>query len=81
MAAITYKPSFKEQIYLKIKQAYREKNAEKIVYYQNAYNNSCACVDFDKFKGCWAYDSWKRDNYSKIEEVENEFKRFNFINH
>jgi hypothetical protein len=73
------KPSYKEQIYLQIKKAHREKNAEMVVYYQNALNNSVACVSFDKFKGSWAYTNWMSENINKIEAVESEFNRFAYL--
>lgn len=67
--------SYKEQIYQYIKKAYREKNAEKIVYYKNALNCMACCVEFEKFKNSFAYQSWVKDNINNIEEVEKEFNR------
>jgi hypothetical protein len=73
------KLSYKEQIYLEIKKAYKEKNAEKIVYYKTALNG-VACVSFEQFKSSWAFSSWVNDNISKIEAVEAEFGRFAYLN-
>ena len=69
------KPHYKEQIYLQIKKAHREKNAEMVVYYTNALHG-VACVPFDQFKSTWAYSGWVNDNMNKIEAVESEFNRF-----
>lgn len=72
------KESYEDQIKRQLSKAKKEKNAEKVVYYNQAFGKS-AVVDFDKFKGAWAYEDWKNKNKNEIEKVEKEFKRFNYM--
>lgn len=65
------KLSYKEQVYQSIKQGYKEKNAEKIVYYKNALNFA-ACAKFEDFKKSSVYTGWIAQNTDKIESIERE---------
>jgi len=66
-----------EQIERELRKANKEKNAEKVVYYSQAFDKS-AVASFERFKGSWAYNEWKKKNQEAIQKVEQEFKRFSW---
>lgn len=61
-----------------VKKARKENNAEKAVYYSQLGNTS-ASTSFEKFKGSWAYEQWKKKNKEAIEKEEQELKRFSYM--
>lgn len=61
-----------------VKKARKENNAEKVVYYSQLGNTS-ASTSFEKFKGSWAYEQWKKKNKEAIEKEEQELKRFSYM--
>lgn len=69
---------FQTQISNAIRQARKQKDAEKLLYYRQAFNKS-AVAGWDQFKGSWAYGEWKRKNQPEIDKVNQEFKRFSYM--
>lgn len=67
-----------ESIRRKIHQARKEKNSLKYIYYVQALDLS-ACVDFETFKGSWAFGSWEKKQEEKKKELEKEWQRFAFL--
>jgi hypothetical protein len=70
---------FVDQLRLKYKQAKKEQNPEKMVYYSQSFGKS-AVGDFDtQFKGSWAYGEWLKKNQAEIENAKKELKRFSWM--
>lgn len=71
----------KEDYYDGLKREYRkaqkEKNAEKYLYYGQAFNYS-AVAGWDQFKGSWAYDNWRKKFAKEIEAINQNWKRYPF---
>lgn len=63
-----------------LRAALKAKDAEKAVYYRSALTNPPAAVaSWDRFKGAWAYDNWKKTHADDIEDQKKEFKRFAYL--
>lgn len=70
---------FHDQLLIKYKQARKEKNPEKMVYYSQTDGKS-AIADFDtQFKGSWAYGEWLKKNQQQIDQAKQELKRFSYM--
>jgi hypothetical protein len=54
-----------------------EVSAEATVYYQRAFSH-VACASFERFKGSWAYEQWKKKEEVKqaIEAVKKEWRGY-----
>ena len=72
------KPDYFDSIRAMIRQAHKEKNAAKAVYYSSALALS-ACVAWEVFRGAWAFDSWVKQNAEAIALQEAEYKRFAYL--
>lgn len=69
--------SYYDGISRMIRQAKKEKNPEKILYYQQAYDKT-AVAGWDQFKGSWAYGQWVKQNAPQIEKVKDWLKQTEF---
>lgn len=69
---------YQDQLTKAYRVARKEKNPEKMLYYRQAFNKS-AVADWDRFKGSWAYEQWKKQYSKEIEAVAKELKRFSYL--
>lgn len=72
------KPDYFDVLRAMLRQAHKEKNAEKAVYYSAAFALS-ACVSWETFRGAWAFDSWVKQNAEAIALQKAEYKRFGYL--
>jgi hypothetical protein len=73
------KPDFYTQRKMALDKARREKNVEAVVYYTTLMQgNSSANVDFERFKGSWAYEQWVKNPVvaQKIADKKAELARY-----
>lgn len=70
------KPDYGTQLRMAHQTARREKNAEAMAYYETLGDTS-ASVPFEKFKGSWAYEQWKKrpEVQAHITKIQQEFNR------
>lgn len=61
--------SYEDQLKQQIRVAKKKKDAERLAYYQEILDdgNTCACADFDYYKGSWAYDQWIKKESTKAQ--------------
>lgn len=71
------KPDYGTQLRLAWQKAKREKNAEAMTYYETLGDTS-ASVPFEKFKGSWAYEQWKKkpEIQAHIAKIQSEMKKW-----
>lgn len=72
------KPDYFDSLRAMLRQAHKEKNAEKAVYYSAAFALS-ACASWEVFRGAWAYASWVKQNAEAIALQNAEYKRFAYL--
>ena len=66
------KENYKDQMERELRSARKKKDAEKELYYTQAFQKGdVAVASFDKqFKGSWAYDGWKKKFAKEISDIE-----------
>jgi len=64
---VNEKPDYYKQLQMAQAKAYRQHNAEAVIYYADIMGSpSVASVSFERFKGSHLYDKWKEDNAERI---------------
>jgi hypothetical protein len=64
---VNEKPDYYKQLQMAQVKAYRQGNAEAVIYYADIMGNpNVASVSFERFKGSHLYDKWKADNADRI---------------
>lgn len=72
------RPDYHDSIRALIRLAHKAKDAARAVYYTQALSLT-ACASWERFRGAWAFDSWKEKNADAIAAQEAEYKRFAYL--